>query len=71
VILALTGPISVATYELPPDYISGENQTVQTVHPKASGLAGRPTGQVIIIVAGVPVHECWRVVPPVAQDRVP
>ena len=48
-----------AIYELPPDYISGENLAFQTVHPKDRETR-QPTGQVIIIVANVRVHECWR-----------
>ena len=47
-----------AIYELPPDYISGKNLAFQTVHPKDRETR-LPSGQVIVIVAGVRVHECW------------
>lgn len=46
-------------YELPPDYVSGKNRTFQTVHPM-DRKTRLPTGEVIIIVAGVRVHECRR-----------
>jgi len=53
-------------YELPPDYVSGRNLAFQTVHPRDRDTR-RPTGQVIIIVANVRVHECWPGVPPEVQ----
>lgn len=45
-----------ATYEPPPDYISGENQTCTTlnVNDPVTKLRGRR-----IIMANVEVHECW------------
>ena len=55
-----------STYELPPDYVSGANRTFQTVHPM-DRKTRRLTGQVIIIVAGVHVHECWQE-PPDPRD---
>lgn len=61
-----TCPFCGDTYELPPDYISGENLAFQTVHPKDRDTR-LPTGQVIIVVANVRVHECWRGGPPASQ----
>ena len=52
-----------AMYELPPDYVSGKNRSFQTVHPRDRATR-LPSGQVTIIIAGVPVHECWWAVPP-------
>ena len=52
-----------ATYELPPDYVSGKNRAFQTVHPRDRATR-LPSGQVIIIVAGEKVHECWWALPP-------
>ena len=46
-----------SVYELPADYVSGMNRTYQTVLPM-DRKTRLPTGQVIIIVAGVRVHEC-------------
>jgi len=53
-----TCPYCGAAYELPPAYVSGENLAFQTVHPMDRETR-RPTGQVIIVVANVRVHECW------------
>jgi hypothetical protein len=50
-------------YELPPEYVSGENKGASSFsHPK-DPATGRYTGQIITSVAGVRVHECWRHVP--------
>ena len=61
-----TCPYCGTAYQLPPDYVSGKNLAFQTVHPNDRNTR-RPTGQVIIMVANVRVHECWHKVPPAAQ----
>jgi hypothetical protein len=60
-----TCPYCGSSYELPPAYISGENLSFQTVHPM-DRKTRLPTGQVIITVANVRVHECWHE-PPESQ----
>jgi protein-tyrosine phosphatase len=47
------------SFELPPEYISGANTIVATIHGK-DPVTSRPTGHVVIMMAGVKAHECWR-----------
>jgi hypothetical protein len=52
-----------AAFELPSEYLLGANKGISYSHSK-DPITWRYTGQIITRMANMPVHECWREVPP-------